>query len=348
MIESVETNSLCYDDILLVPGLSNIASRSEVSLVSRLGNPNNPEAVIDLINPIIVAPMEYISSIKILKAVSDYGGLGFIHRFQSNEDKIKTYEILKNDEPNIRVGIAIGIEDISNGNLLEIINSGCKVILLDIAFSHTSVAVESIKKIRSIIPNNIHLMTGNSSSIESYSELMLAGADSVRIGIGGGAACTTRTETGFGVPVLGSIMDIYGSVSKDDINGIIADGGIKSNGDIVKALAAGASAVMMGRMFAQYEECDGFENGTSPFRGLASLEMQSENFSNINIKEIHIEGVSGKIKTSGSILDGLPMMINSIKSGLSYAGAEDLKDFRDKVKFIRVSPQSVLESQSRI
>ena len=264
MVEDKSINTLCYDDILLVPGASKIESRSNILLDSILGNPKNPKGFVRLYSPICIAPMEFISNSEMLTVVHDLGGMGFIHRFQSVDDKVSIYNGLKDKINPIRIGIAIGSNEINNDDIVKILSSGCRIILLDIPFSHMENSINWVKQLRSMVPESIHIMVGNSSSAESYLELMDAGADSVRIGIGGGAACTTRIETGFGVPVLGSVMDVYSVVDKGSVNGIVADGGIKNNGDIVKALAAGASVVMMGSMFAGYDE-----SGNN-FRGLAS------------------------------------------------------------------------------
>lgn len=342
MFEDKSVTTLCYDDILLVPGPSKIESRSQINLDSVLGNPKNPEGFLHMHNPICIAPMEFISSIDMLFEIHQLGGIGFIHRFQPLSKRLSEYNELKKRINPVRIGIAIGSDDINNDTVNSIVNSGCRIILLDIPFSHMDNAITWVKNLRSIVPNNIHIMVGNSSSRESYLELMEAGADSVRIGIGGGAACTTRVETGFGVPVLGSVMDIYAAVEDDEVNGIVADGGIKNNGDIVKALAAGARVVMMGSMFAGYNESG------DTFRGLASEDMQIEKFEIEDLAKMNIEGVSGKVANKGPARVGIYRMINNIKSGVSYVGAENLEQFRDRVKFIRVSQASILESKSRI
>ena len=342
MLEDLSVSTLCYDDILLVPGSSRIESRSDIQLVSKLGNPGNPDGIITIPNPICIAPMEFISSTEMLCNIEQLGGMGFIHRFQDLDKKISQYEDVKSISGGERIGIAIGPSEINLDSVNKIIKSRCRIILIDIPFSHTSHAVDCVKKLRALVPSYIHIMIGNTSSVDSYLELMSAGADSVRIGIGGGAACTTRTATGFGVPVLGSVMDIYSHVEDDDVNGIVADGGVKSNGDIVKALAAGASVVMMGSLFAGYDESG------ERFRGLASEEMQLDNFNVEDRAKMHVEGVSGIVDARGPARVGIQRMINDIKSGLSYVGADNLDLFRYRVKFIKVSPQSLLESKSRI
>jgi len=342
MIEDKSVTTLCYDDILLVPGASKIESRSHIELDCVLGNPRNPEGALHMYNPICIAPMEFISSVEMLFTVHQLGGAGFIHRFQKLEKRIADYNELKKRINPIRIGIAIATEDIKKDSIDAILQSGCRIILLDIPFSHTERSVMSVKELRSLVPNTVHIMVGNSSSKESYMEHMEAGADSVRIGIGGGAACTTRIQAGFGVPVLGSVMDIYAQVEDDYMNGIVADGGIKSSGDIVKAFAAGASMVMMGSMFAGYDESG------NTFRGLASEEIQLENFDLDDPAKMHIEGVSGTVESKGSARIGIARLINNVKSGISYVGAENLEQLRDRVKFIRVSQASILESKSRI
>lgn len=342
MIEDKSVTALCYDDILLVPGASKIESRSNINLDSILGNPKNPEGFLHVYTPICIAPMEFVTNPEMLIVVHDLGGSGFIHRFQPIDSRVSIYNGLKSKINPTRIGIAIGSDDLNSESISKILSSGCRIILLDIAFSHIENSVVWVNNLRKMVPNTVHIMIGNSSSPESYLELMEAGADSVRIGIGGGAACTTRVQTGFGVPVLGSIMDTYSVVDPNAVNGIVADGGIKSSGDVVKALAAGASLVMMGAMFAGYDE-----SGTV-FRGLASKDMQIEKLIQDNPDKMNIEGVSGVFKTKGPARPGISQMINNIKSGLSYAGAENLKQLRERAKFIRVSQASIVESNPRI
>ena len=230
----------------------------------------------------------------------------------------------------------------------RVFGTGCKFILIDTAFGHTQHSVSSVRQLREFASQDVHIMSGNVSSFEAYRDLMDAGADSVRVGIGGGAACTTRVVTGFGQPVLSSVMDIYERVKNDPINGIISDGGIKNNGDAVKALAAGASAVMMGNFFAGHDECERDKQGNLRFRGLASLGIQTMEGANVPADRLHIEGAETILKSKGSVKHSLQQLINNIKSGMSYCGAEDLKSLRRDTKFIKVSPQSMLESSSRI
>lgn len=346
------TSNISFDDILLVPKQSGVTSRSDVTLFSKIGNPKNPDAWISMDNPFIIAPMEYISSDAMIEKVLHYGGIGFVSRFQTNDKRFTQLKsILAKPVQSNKLGFAISTLEAQDVDFINtVLSYGVKILLIDTAFGHTDTCIESVKILRSIVPNYIHIMTGNVSSYEAYRDLMDAGADSVRVGIGGGAACTTRFVTGFGVPVLSSIMDIYKNVKNDIINGIISDGAIKQTGDIVKAFAAGASAVMMGSMFAGHDECDGFKDGKFLFRGLASSETQIDNETDENPlpKFFHIEGVSGYVENKGPVEYTINQMINNVKSGFSYCGVSDLQSFRSECTFIKVSPQSLKESGTRV
>jgi IMP dehydrogenase/GMP reductase len=345
------TSNICFDDILLVPKTSGVQSRKDVSLSSVIGNPNNSDAWIYLDFPVMTAPMEFINSNDMIIALVNIGGMAFINKFQDDEKRFEQFISLPENIKNLnRVGFGIDSNEADDDDFIKkILSYGVKTLVVDTAFGHLERVVEVIKRLRSRIPDNVHIMTGNVSSYEAYKNLMDAGADSVRVGIGGGSACITRVVTGFGVPVLSSVMDTYKHVKNDSINGIISDGGIKENGDIVKALAAGASAVMMGSMFAGHDECDK-ENGRFLFRGLASESIKLNSINGVLPDEEprHIEGVSGYIKEKGKIRQTLLRMVDNIKSGLSYCGAENLLDFRQNVRFIKVSSESLKESNRRI
>lgn len=345
----VNTRSICFDDILLVPKHSKILTRSSVSLNTVIGNVKNPEAWVSLQSPIVMAPMEFISSPLMIEKVIHYGGIAFVQRHQDNNSRIFQLDKLSKTVLDIRrLGFAINIAEVDNKELLDkVLSYGTKMILLDIAFGHTQGGLDAVEKLRSYLPKNIHIMSGNVSSYEAYKDLMDAGCDSVRVGIGGGASCTTRVATGFGVPVLSSIMDIFDNIKDQEVNGLISDGAIKSNGDIVKAMAAGASAVMMGAMFAGHDECDRLDDGSFIFRGMASESIQRQKLMS-STENIYVEGVEGKVQSRGSVDNTIKIMLNNIKSGLTYAGADHFEDFRKNVRFIEVSPLSIKESGSRL
>jgi IMP dehydrogenase len=353
MKKDTETRNICFDDILLVPQKSTIPSRASILTNSQIGNPNQPDSVLNLNSPFFIAPMEFISSASMINEIVKFGGVGFIPRLYSLEDRItrlrKAIELNKDPK---NIGFCISSYEVDDLDLLDQLNKmGIRILLIDTALGHLDLVVEATKKLRLSVSSDTHIMCGNISSYEAYESLMNAGADSIRVGIGGGAACLTRIVTGFGVPTLSSIMDIYERVKGDNLNGIVADGGIKNNGDAVKAFAAGASGVMMGSFFSGHEECEKDESGNHIFRGLASREAQlKQNPEAINnLKSLHVEGASSeKIMSKGPIINSLQMLDNNLRSGMSYCGSPDLKHFRENSTYIEVSSQSVIESNKRI
>jgi IMP dehydrogenase len=321
-------------------------SRSHIDLTTKIGNPNNPEAIIEFESPIISAPMESISSREMLSILVTSGCIGTTVRTDLLDLKIK-----KSLEVNPkRVAVTIKVKDVYNEEAInKIIKSNIKIILLDVANGHLKLVADAISHLRKIVPRSTHIMCGNVSSYGAYKMLMDAGCDSVRVGIGGGAACTTRIMTGFGAPTLSSIMNIYEMVKDDEVNGIIADGGIKTSGDIVKALGAGASAVMLGYMLAGHDECTS-ENGEYSLIGLGSREFaaREEGISDVKNPIFNFEGVAGKIESRGPAFEGLWNILNNTKSAFTYSGAENIKELQNNLQYIEVSPQSLKESGSRI
>lgn len=347
MKKNTSINGLCFDDILLVPHDSSpIPSRSKINLSTRIGNPNNPEAVLDSISPIISAPMNSISSFAMLNAISESGSIGMTCRSEDIDSKIKKASTINRN----RVGVTITNSDIDDLEIInKIISSGIKIVLLDVANGHLKIVADSISKLRYLLPAHVHIMCGNVSSYGAYKMLMDAGADSVRVGIGGGAACTTRLMTGFGAPTLASVMDIYEHVKDDEVNGIIADGGVKNSGDIVKALASGASAVMLGSMLAGHDECDSID-GKYYLSGLASKEyiLKERGLEEVKNPIISFEGVTGEIFPKGPALEGIYNILNNVRSAFTYAGSDNIKGLQSTIEYIEVSPQSIRESGSRI
>lgn len=345
------TRNICFDDILLVPKYSGIDHRSDVDISTIFGNPNNPKAWRRLRVPFILAPMEFITSHDMMYKIVSFGGMSFNHRFLPHEERLGQIKILlEQTNYSENVGFSMSYQDMEYENYLDrVIEMGVKTLLIDTSLGHTNFTIETVKQLREKVSDEIHIMVGNVSSYSAYARLMEAGADSVRVGIGGGAACTTRVVTGFGVPVLASIMDIYDQIDKNEINGLISDGGVKSNGDIVKALAAGASAVMMGSMFAGHDECIKSVDGSFIFRGLASNEMQiTASGGNPENKIFHVEGVQGIVNNKGSIINTVTQMEHNVKSGLSYCGSTNISLLKQNAKFITVSQASINESRSRV
>jgi IMP dehydrogenase len=302
--------------------------------------------VLEIRSPIISAPMESISSYRMLYAISESESIGMTCRSEGIDLKIKKASDINKD----RIGISISTSDIEDESVMQkIITSKVRIVLLDVANGHLKLVADAVSMLRSKLPSHVHIMCGNVSSYGAYKMLMDAGADSVRVGIGGGAACTTRIMTGFGAPTLSSVMSIYEHVKNDDVNGIVADGGIKNSGDIVKALGAGASAVMLGSMLAGHDECDSID-GKYYLSGLASKEyiLKERGLEQVKNPIISFEGVTGEISAKGPALEGIYNILNNVRSAFTYSGADNIRDLQRTLEYIEVSPQSIKESGSRI
>jgi IMP dehydrogenase len=332
---------LCFDDILLVPQASDVVSRSEVGLSMSIGY---DKKAIELYLPVVTAPMDTVCEETMATEISSYGGLGIIHRFMDFEQqKNQVFNVAKKG---LTVGAAVGLKDAAK-NAQSLALSGAKVICLDIANGHSSLAVDAVREIRKLLPD-IHIMTGNVSTWDGFLALSLAGADSIRVGIGGGSMCTTRLVTGHGMPTLSSIMDIRSMLERMDLpTSIIADGGIRNAGDMAKAFAAGSDAVMLGSVLAGHDESPGelmFDNADRPFkniRGMASAEAQ------INFKGSAsvVEGISSEIAYRGAVSNTLNEIRGGLASACSYSGVYQLEDLAYNSQYVIVSTNSVKENQ---
>lgn len=335
-----KTHQLCFDDILLVPQPSRVSSRKDVNLTMWLGH---DDKAIELYLPIIASPMDTVCEEKMAIEVASHGGLGIIHRYMSVEDqKRQVLAVAKSDRI---VGAAIST-NLSLNDIEGLILSGASVILVDTANGHNAQAVDSVRIIRRAFPN-IHIMAGNVSTWDGFLALSLAGADSIRVGIGGGSCCTTRLVTGHGLPTLASIMDIYEMQERLELpTSIVADGGIRNAGDIVKSFAAGADAVMLGSLLAGHEQSPGNlitvgNKKYKRFRGMASREAQFDWRGDVSV----VEGDSTDIEYRGDVSRTLDKLRGGIASGCSYSGTHSLNDLQFVSQYALVTPNTVHESR---
>jgi len=329
---------LTYDDVLLVPQYSDIESRSEVSLATELGRG------VDLKLPIISSPMDTVSETDMAGDLGDLGGLSIIHRYNSIEEQAGMIASLGGE---VLVGAAVGIAGDYIDRAIACVEAGAKVICVDVAHGHHILMKKAIKKIRKAVGKKIHIMAGNVATLEGFNDLADWGADSIRCNIGGGSICTTRIQTGHGVPGLETIFQC----SKSDRNAkIIADGGIKNSGDIVKALAAGADAVMLGSLLAGTSESPGrtFKDTDGKlrkvYRGMASAEAQKDWRGRVSSQE----GVSSSVPWRGPVGDVIEGLERGIRSGLSYSGARSVKELQAKAQWLQQSNASTTESSAHI
>lgn len=325
--------SLCFDDILLLPQQSDMKSRKNIDI-----------SMHGYTFPIVASPMDTVCGWQMANAIANEGGIGIIHRYMTTGQRIEEFNksIINNSNPQ-NVGIAISSLEAEDKEFMRsAIDLGCIWFCIDTANGHNYSAITATRYLKSRYPN-IKVMVGNISTVEGYIELSNAGADAVRVGIGGGATCKTRVVTGHGMPTLQSIMDCYQhKISADRSTLIVADGGIRTSGDIVKAFAAGADLVMLGSMLAGTDESPGeIIDGYKKFRGMASAEAQIDWRGNVSVDE----GVSVMVPCKGPAKNIFNEIKGGISSGCSYSGVESLLWLAETAEYTIVSSSSISESR---
>ena len=275
-----------------------------------------------------------------------YGGLGILHRYMTKKEQLNiARDLIKNKT---RFGVAISSNDNFIKHAQAMYDIGVKIILVDTANGHGGYAVNAVRELRKIA-DDLHIMAGNVATADGFVMLAEAGADSVRVGIGGGSACTTRIVSGHGVPTLTSIMDCESWIDHNHYItcSIIADGGIRNSGDMVKSFAAGANAVMIGSMLAGTDQSPGkiFVDETGRrvknFRGMASADAQKDANGVVSVAE----GISTTIPYKGSVEKIIEQIRGGIGSGCSYSGCSTLSQLNAFAKYVEVSSASLNESK---
>ena len=337
MKEYLAKNDICFDDILMVPQYSEVVSRTSVDLQMHVGGYR-------MTFPVIASPMDTVCEKDMAIAIAEAGGIGIIHRFMSAKNQIRMVEEVHNyNDLGLPVGAALSSTFIEE-HVEKLVSGGVSMLLIDTANGHSKMAIDAVIRLKNIVGDDVHIMAGNVATVEGYVALDIAGADSVRVGIGGGSMCTTRIVSGHGIPTLSSIINVREAKVKFNLNaGIIADGGIRNTGDMVKAFAAGADAVMLGSMLAGTDESPGdlyFEGNKKfkSFRGMASKEANKD-------KDIAVaEGISTMILHKGSVKEIIRDIKGGLGSGCSYSGVDFLENLHKESMYTRVSPLSVKES----
>jgi IMP dehydrogenase len=337
--------TLSFDDVLLVPRGSGIRTRDEVDLGTSIGD--NKFAI-----PIISSPMDTVTEVEMMVSMARQGGLGILHRYKSAPEQVKILQeardILESESSSSagKLSAAIGASKESVRRAGDLIEAGARLICVDVAHGHHVLVERTIKDLKDKYAESIAIIAGNVATPKGYSDLSEWGADAVRIGIGGGSICSTRIQTGHGVPTFQSVYDCRDTPGA----AIIADGGIKTSGDIVKALAAGADFVMLGSMLAGTDESPGEVLSTNDdkrykvYRGMASVEAQVA----WRGQARSLEGISTTIPYKGSVVDIMTKLIKNVKSGLSYSGARSIPEMQSVAQFIQQSSAGQLESSTHI
>ncbi len=337
--------SLTFDDVLLLPQYSNVLpAETDISL--------NLTEKISLKAPFLSSAMDTVTESKMAIAIAKAGGIGIIHRNLNIRGQVN--EISKVKKKKLHVGAAVGTnkEDIDRAK--KLIDIGCDLIVVDTAHGHSEKVLKTLSKLKKI-NKFVPLCVGNIATGKAAKKLYDHGADIIKVGIGPGSICTTRMVAGIGVPQISAIMDVKQTLKKKKIK-IISDGGIKFSGDIAKALAAGADAIMMGSIFAGTDESPGkkfkFKGKIyKQYRGMGSIGAMSSGSANRyfqkkfkNKSKFVPEGVEGRVEYKGNVSKIIYQLKGGLRSSMGYIGAKNLDQISKNAKFIKITKAGFYES----
>ena len=338
--------ALTFDDVLLTPNYSNI-------LPSDVSTNTNLSGNINLQIPLLSSAMDTVTESKMAISIAKAGGLGIIHR--NLDIKKQIIEINKVISKKLPVGAAVGAGSAEFKRAEALLKQNITMIVVDTAHGHTKKVAEIIKKIKKIKSKNTALCAGNIATPEAAKFLANLGVDVIKVGIGPGSICTTRMVAGIGMPQLSAILAVKKGLKNKNVK-IIADGGIKFSGDIPKALAAGADAVMIGSLFAGTDEAPGKiikKNGKfyKSFRGMGSIGAMNKGSADRYFqtkqkdKSKYVpEGVEGLVKYKGEVSNIIFQLVGGLKSSMGYLGRKNIKDLRKKAKFVKITKAGFYES----
>ena len=337
--------ALTFDDVLLLPQYSSVVP-ANTNLNVKLSN------TINLKLPFLSSAMDTVTESKMAIAMANNGGIGVIHRNLDIKKQCK--EIKKVKKMNFPVGAAIGTSQNELIRAKSLIDSGVDMIVVDTAHGHSSNVIKMLEKIKKF-NNKITLCVGNIATGNAAKLLYNSGADILKVGIGPGSICTTRMVAGIGVPQITALLNVKKAMKKKKIK-IISDGGIKFSGDIIKAIAAGADAIMMGSIFAGTEESPGRifklkKKLYKLYRGMGSIGAMSsgssERYFQKNYKDkskFVPEGVESRVLFKGKVSKIIYQLQGGLRSSMGYIGAQKIEEVRKKSKFIKITKAGFYES----
>lgn len=337
--DRIMQEGITFDDVLLVPAYSEVLPR-EVSLKGRFSR-NVP---LDI--PFASAAMDTVTEAPMAVAMALKGGIGVIHKNMSAEKQAD--EVAKVKARGLRAAAGVGITPDILERVKLLSQAGADAIVLDSAHGYSKGVIDALKAVKAAFPA-LDVVVGNIATAAAAKDLIAAGADGLKVGIGPGSICTTRVVAGVGMPQLTAIADV--AEVAGDIP-VIADGGLRYSGDVVKALAAGATCVMCGSMFAGTDEApgdivevDGIK--MKGYRGMGSIDAMeagsADRYFQKGAKKLVPEGVVARVPYKGSVADVLFQLEGGLRSGMGYCGAKDL-DALHKARFVKISPATVKEN----
>ena len=338
--------ALTFDDVTLAPNYSEVLP-SEVDTSIKLSEN------LKLRIPILTSAMDTVTESRMAIAIAKAGGIGVIHRNLNIKDQIS--EIKKVKKQKLLVGAAVGAGPNEHKRAEQIIKEGVDLIVVDTAHGHTKKVGEIIRFIKKQKTKKVTLCAGNIATAEAAKYLLNLGVDIIKVGIGPGSICTTRLVAGIGVPQLSAILAVRNGLKNKKAK-IISDGGIKYSGDLAKAFAAGADAVMIGSLFAGTDETPGkliTKNGKKfkSFRGMGSVGAMNKGSADRYFQKKQKdtskyvpEGVEGYVKYKGKVNSVIYKLVGGLKSSMGYLGAKQIKNLRDKPRFVKITKAGFYES----
>ena len=327
---------LTFEDVTLVPQFNNIPSRTTPILDTWLTKNTKVKM------PLVPANMDTVIGDELADILIENGSMPIFHRFteiSQQRDWVKKY--------NDNCFISCGLNNIDT--TLELLKLGARGVCIDIAHGHSESMLNFIRELKRRVPEK-EVIAGNVCTPIAFHDLVNAGADAVKVGVGGGSACTTRIVTGFGVPQFSAVLEC-GEIAEKLRIPMIADGGIKNSRDLVLSLAAGASTVMIGGLFSKTyesasEKIDYEGDKFCIYRGQASKEFQDDFYGSVK-KGTVPEGIQFKSKCSGSSQDLIDQLCGGLRSGLTYGGAKSIKELQRKREFVKTTGNFMTESFPR-
>ncbi|PIS04670.1 MAG: guanosine monophosphate reductase [Candidatus Buchananbacteria bacterium CG10_big_fil_rev_8_21_14_0_10_42_9] len=335
-----------FDDILLVPQKA-VRSPRYVSTRTKLTKK------ITLDTPLISSPMDTVTESKMAIALAAAGGLGVIHKNLTPQKQAAEVSKVKNK--NLLVGAAIGVSETELDRAARLAKANVDIITVDAAHGHYVGVLKMVKKLKQDKRfKKVEVIGGNVATGQGGKDLVKAGADAVKVGVGPGSICTTRVIAGIGVPQFSAIMNVAKTIAKTKVP-VIGDGGIKFSGDVVKALAAGANTVMIGGLFGGTAETPGkiiSKKGKrfKEYRGMGSLQAMKkgskDRYLQKNLRHIELiaEGVSATVPFKGPVQNVIYQLIGGLKQGMGYCGAKTIPELQRKAQFVFITKAGYYES----
>jgi IMP dehydrogenase len=328
-----------FDDVLLVPCRSAVASRFHVSTDAQFTKRHQLKL------PVVAANMDTISESAMCLAMNEIGATAILHRFMTIEQQVAQLKAVREKfkEGWGTLAASVGVNQDSKERAKVLADAGAQVLTVDIAHGHSEAMIEMVQFLKREF-SKIDVIAGNVATPKAAEDLIRAGADAIKVGIGPGSMCTTRIITGIGMPQLTAIA-VCAEVARKDGVPVIADGGIKTSGDAMKALAAGASTVMVGNVLAGCLETPGeLHNGRKVYRGMASRSAQVSWRGGQLPEGMAPEGESTTVACKGPAREIVQEFVGGIRSGMSYLNATNLREIYEVASFVEVSPNCLREN----